>query len=255
MKVTGNIKTTFILILAFATACGNGAFAQTRDYVRDIQALEYRISKLEKALNEVSTCVTKEAKDTLTFYQEAEKVMRKSSLSIDSLKRRISELERKQADVQELRRRIDRLEAKVLELERRGIVAKEREAGTNLSAGRNLPWRVRRWTGKQVVAKERRADASPLATSDSNRWQVRKMTGEEWIPSVVRHDYEYRSQPHPRDTVYISAFDAYPEEVRTAARYRTVEYMPQGKSGGRAISAALGLLGWWIAMFCLNSWR
>lgn len=281
MKGKAITTSVLILVFAFAAASGNGALSQTGDYDGDLQALERRISMLEKELKSLSTHVTKRAEVTLGYFQEAERTIGDSRSKISSLEQRVSELEKQQAVIEELKSRVDQLETKVLELQRSGMVAEAVRTGSSLLSRRSsssgqirrgtavgeLEWRVDRLEAKVMElgtgAKERRASTGLFARKDSTSQGVIRSASIRQTPRVIRviradySYYRYRRQPDLEDTTYVFPVEARPEpeEVRTDVRYCAERHSHRGSSNGRTVAAALGLLGWWVAMLCAHASR
>lgn len=205
--MTGNIRATFIwiLVFAFAIICGDGSFAQTGNYTRALQALEYRISRLEKGLKEVSDLSMKGVENTRGFYQEAGTILKGTKSRIDSLERRTTEAERKQAVVEDLKSRVETLEEERLKIERKQVVAKERGVDTGLLARKGL----KGWRGEQMT---RNKQVSGANYDDSSR----ERTQTPLIRRLLRQG----------ETVRIFTFEAYTSRgVKTEIRYYTVRHI------------------------------
>jgi chaperonin cofactor prefoldin len=197
--MTNVVRATLILILLylFATIFEDRAFAQNRDYTRDFQALEYRISRIEKGMKEVSDLSVNGVENTLGFYQEAGTILKETKSRIDSLERRTTEME-------DLKSRIATLEKEMLEIEKKQVVGKERGVDTGLLAKKDLG-------GKQIIRMKRTSNDN---YDDSSRRQTGTQT--DLISRQLRQG----------KTVRIFTFEAYTlKGVKTEIRYYTVRHI------------------------------
>lgn len=127
--MTGKIAAISVLFLWVFVITVNPCNAG--DYTQNIRAMEHRMSQMEMTMKELSESMTKDAEGTLGFYQETEAAMKRLSVTMDLLERRMSEAENRQIEFKALNSRAADLEARIPELENRWAQAKERKAHTS----------------------------------------------------------------------------------------------------------------------------
>ena len=123
--MTGKIIAIYVPVLLASALAGIPWNTASAGETQDLEALELRISRLEEALQAISSSIASEARDNLGFYQEAGRVMKEASLRIDSLRQRVWELERRYSAFRELSSGLDRLGTEVLGLEKDRIATRK----------------------------------------------------------------------------------------------------------------------------------
>ena len=126
----------FIIVVFGFMACwktvtfAGEVHAEELDLAGYMEAIELRVSQLETALKEVSDSIAQEARDTMAFYRQAGKVMRRSNSRIDLLELELSILKEMEPVVARLQAEVEQLMADVAKLKRKPMVAEgKRESG------------------------------------------------------------------------------------------------------------------------------